>query len=62
MTPQQAAHDIAGFVLSAPARFMTAAETFARGSELGFEGMDFYIAGRGGALGDVPAEVVSAAL
>lgn len=62
MTPQQAAHDIAGFVLSAPARFMTAPETFARGAELGYEGMDFYIAGRGGALGDVPAEVVSAAL
>ena len=62
MTPQQAAHDIAGFVLSAPARFMTAPETFARGAELGYEGMDFYIAGRGGALGDVPADVVSAAL
>ena len=33
---------------------MTDAATYARGAELGFEGMDFYVAGRGGALGDVP--------
>jgi len=36
-------------------------DTFTRGTELGFEGMDFYVAGRGGALGDVPADVVVAA-
>jgi hypothetical protein len=62
MTPQQAAHDIAGVVLAAPAGFMFAPETLARGAELGFEGMDFYLAGRGGALGDVPADVATAAL
>ena len=32
--------------------------THARGAELGFEGFDFYASGRGGALGDVPADVV----
>ncbi|MGH8979038.1 MAG: SCO6745 family protein [Acidimicrobiia bacterium] len=60
MTPQQAAHDIAAVVLAAPAGFMTAPETFARGTELGFDGMDFYVAGRGGVLGDVPADVATA--
>ena len=40
---------------------MTDPATFARGAALGFEGMDFYVAGRGGALGDVPADVVTAA-
>ena len=33
---------------------MTDPATYAYGAELGFEGMDFYVAGRGGALGDVP--------
>ena len=37
------------------------AGTYERGAELGFEGIDFYIAGRGGVLGDVPADVVVAA-
>jgi hypothetical protein len=36
--------------------------TYARGAELGFDGFDFYIAGRGGVLGDVPAAVVTAAM
>jgi hypothetical protein len=36
-------------------------EAYARGAELGFEGIDFYMAGRGGALGDVAADVVTAA-
>jgi hypothetical protein len=62
MTPEQAAHDTAAIVLSVPAGFMFAAETLARGNALGFEGMDFYVAGRGGALGDVPADVVAASL
>lgn len=42
-------------------RFMLDMDTYAYGGELGFEGIDFYIAGRGGALGDVPADVVTAA-
>ena len=35
---------------------------YAVGGELGFEGMDFYFAGRGGVLGDVSAGVLTAAL
>lgn len=62
MTPEQAAHDTAAEITGIPARFMTDPATFARGSELGFEGFDFYVAGRGGVLGEVPAEVVAAAL
>jgi hypothetical protein len=41
--------------------FMLDGETYKRGAELGFEGLDFYIVGRGGVLGDVDADVVSAA-
>jgi hypothetical protein len=62
MTPQQAAHDIAGTVVGIPGRFMMDPTTFRRGAELGFEGMDFYVAGRGGTIGDVDADVVAAAL
>ena len=61
MTPEQAAHDTAAIVVRTPAGFMTDPATFTRGAALGFEGMDFYVAGRGGALGDVPADVVTAA-
>lgn len=42
--------------------FMLDAATYARGAELGFGGADFYFAGRGGALGAVDADVVSASL
>lgn len=41
--------------------FMMDAATYAHGGTLGYEGLDFYVAGRGGALGDVPAGVVTAA-
>ncbi len=44
-----------------PANFMLDAGTYERGNELGFDGIDFYVAGRGGVLGDVDASVVSAA-
>ena len=40
---------------------MTDPACYAHGAELGFEGMDFYVAGRGGVLGDTPADVVVAA-
>lgn len=62
ITPEQAAHDLRGAVVSVPGRVMTNPAVYARGAELGFEGTDFYIAGRGGALGNVPAGVVAAAL
>ena len=41
--------------------FMLAGETYAKGGEAGFAGLDFYVAGRGGVLGDVDADVVAAA-
>lgn len=42
------------------AQFMLDGATYERGTELGFEGLDFYAAGRGGVLGPVPADVVVA--
>jgi len=62
MTPEQAAHDLRDAVVRIPGGFMTAATTYERGAELGFQGADFYVAGRAGVLGDVPADVVVAAL
>ena len=61
MTPEQAAHETRAALVSVPSRFMTDPATYAYGKELGFQGADFYVAGRGGALGDVPAGVVTAA-
>jgi hypothetical protein len=61
MTPEQAAHEARNAIVSLPGRFMLDPATHARGAELGFEGFDFYAAGRGGALGDVPADVVVSA-
>jgi hypothetical protein len=61
MTPEQAAHETAAAIGSVPARFMNDAATYVRGAELGFEGADFYVAGRGGTLGEVAADVVTAA-
>lgn len=61
VTPEQAAHDTAAAISEIPAQFMLDLRTYERGTELGFEGVDFYIAGRGGALGDVDADVVTAA-
>jgi hypothetical protein len=62
MTPEQAAHELAPFLVGVAGRFMTDPATFARGAELGFDGFDFYVAGRAGVLGDVPGEVAAAAL
>lgn len=41
--------------------FMLDMETYVYGAGLGFQGSTFYVAGRGGCLGDVPAGVVAAA-
>jgi len=41
--------------------FMLDGATYARGAELGFSGIDFYVLGRGGVLGDTSADVVSSA-
>ena len=59
---------LAACTASAPAvsaigsHFMLAGETYKRGADLGFAGLDFYVTGRAGVLGDVDADVVSAAL
>ena len=62
MTPQQAAHETRDAIVTLASKFMTDPGTYAYGSELGFEGMDFYAAGRGGVLGETSADVVAAAL
>jgi len=56
-----AAATMAPAVSQVGSHFMLDGNTYKRGAELGFEGLDFYVTGRGGALGDVDADVVSAA-
>jgi hypothetical protein len=62
VTPEQAAHETRDPTVFLPAKFMSDGATYERGTALGFDGVDFYFAGRGGALGDVPADVVVAAM
>jgi hypothetical protein len=45
-----------------PSNFMLDRATYEHGNELGFDGLDFYICGRGGVLGDVDAGIVAASL
>ena len=61
MDPTETATRTAPVIVSLPAGFMMDGATYARGGELGFDGVDFYVAGRGGALGDVDGMVVAAA-
>lgn len=56
-----AAVDTAAAVSTLGSHFMLDSNTYKRGAELGFQGLDFYAVGRGGVLGDVDADVVSAA-
>lgn len=51
----------AGAVSSVGSHFMLDGETYKKGAELGFSGLDFYATGRGGVLGDVDADVIAAA-
>ena len=46
---------------SAGAAFYFHPDTLAKGKELGLDGFRFYMLGRGGVLGDVPARVVESA-
>ena len=62
VTPEAAAEATAGAVGALSSHFMLDGATYAKGGEMGFDGMDFYVAGRGGALGEVDGDVVSAAL
>lgn len=61
MNSQEAAQRSAEAIGTLPASFMLDGATYERGGALGFEGIDFYVAGRGGALGDVDGSVVAAA-
>ncbi len=61
MTPEEAAVASAEAVSGLTARFMLDAATYIHGGSLGFEGMSFYAAGRGGVLGDVEPEAVTEA-
>jgi hypothetical protein len=56
-----AATSTAAAVSTVGSHFMLDGKTYERGAELGFQGLDFYVTGRGGVLGDVDADVVSAA-
>ncbi|MGH9028601.1 MAG: SCO6745 family protein [Acidimicrobiales bacterium] len=60
MDATEAANRSAEAIVGLPAGFMMDRATYERGSELGFDGVDFYVAGRGGALGDVCGAVVAA--
>jgi hypothetical protein len=61
MDPVVAAEKTGPVIVSLPAGFMLDGATYERGGELGFDGIDFYVAGRGGAMGDVDGSVVAAA-
>ena len=56
-----AAAQTAGAVSSVGSHFMLDGSTYVHGAGLGFAGLDFYVGGRGGVLGDVDADVVAAA-
>jgi hypothetical protein len=61
MQPQDAARATAHAIEQLGGAFMLDGPTYARGAELGYGGVDFYVMGRGGALGDTHADVVAAA-
>lgn len=62
MTDPTVAETTATAVGGLTAGFMLDGQTYKAGAEAGFTGLDFYVAGRCGVLGDVDADIVSAAL
>lgn len=62
MDALQATIATADAVSAVGSHFMLAGDTYKAGAELGFAGLDFYVRGRGGVLGEVDADVVTAAL
>lgn len=60
-TPTETARATRGMVTNLSATFMMDPPTYVAAAELGYEGLAFYYAGRGGVLGDVDAAVVAAA-
>lgn len=61
MQPIELAEATAGTVRDFTAAFMVDPVTYQHGAELGYSGADFYVAGRGGVLGDTTGAVVAAA-
>ncbi len=62
MTPEEAVAATAGPLHDLGGRFMASRATFKRGAEWGWDdGLSWYVAGRGGVLGDVDGWVVAAA-
>ena len=61
MSHLETARAIAGPIGELGGAFMLDGATYARGAELGFSGIDFYVLGRGGVLGDTTPDVVSSA-
>lgn len=61
MRPMEAAAASGDSINGLGSQFMLDMATYAYGAEIGFDGVDFYVSGRGGALGDVPGGVVAAA-
>jgi hypothetical protein len=62
LSPAEAVRATAGPLHDLGGRFMASRSTFARGAEWGWPvGLSFYVAGRGGVLGDVDGWVVAAA-
>ena len=61
MTPEDAAAAVAPSISDFGSRFMFDPAFYQRPVAQGFSGIDFYVAGRGGVLGDVDADVVAAA-
>ncbi len=61
MTHVETAKAIARPIGDLGGAFMLDGATYARGAELGFSGIDFYVLGRGGVLGDTTPDVVSSA-
>jgi hypothetical protein len=59
---EETARRTASGLVNLPSKFMIDIDTYARGAELGFAGIDFYFAGRAGVLGEVGADVVAASL
>jgi hypothetical protein len=55
MDSVEAAKQTAAAIGQLGGAFMIDGSTFARGGELGFGGLDFYVLGRGGVLGDTTA-------
>lgn len=55
------ARQVTKAIVDLPSNFMLDSATYEFGNSLGFDGLDFYVCGRGGALGEVPAGVCAAA-